>query len=92
SDKDLSKSVRGHGIKDYMNERGFRILKALDQVAKQYHSTPSSVAVAWLMARPGISAPIASVTSLEQLNDLVAAIRLQLDQESIGLLTKASDY
>ncbi|HYA88177.1 MAG TPA: aldo/keto reductase [Nitrospirota bacterium] len=92
SDKDLSKSVRGHGIKDYMNERGFRILKALDQVAKQYHSTPTSVAIAWLMARPGVTAPIASVTSLEQLNDLVAATRLQLDRESMGLLTKASDY
>ncbi len=90
-EKDLSKSVRGQGIKLYLNERGFRILKALDQVAKQYHSTPSSVALAWLIARPGVTAPIASVTSLEQLNDHIAATRLELDQESIELLTQASD-
>jgi aryl-alcohol dehydrogenase-like predicted oxidoreductase len=92
SEQDLSKSVRGQGTKLYMNERGFRILKALDQVAKQYHASPTSVAIAWLMARPGVTAPIASVTSLEQLNDLIAAIKLGLDNESIQLLTKASDY
>jgi aryl-alcohol dehydrogenase-like predicted oxidoreductase len=91
-EEDLSKSVRGQGIKLYLNERGFRILKTLDQVAKQYHSTPSSVALAWLIARPGVTAPIASVTSLEQLSDHIAATKLELDQESIKLLTQASDY
>jgi len=92
SDNDLSKSVRGQGVKLYMNERGFRILRALDKVAKQYHTNPSSIAIAWLMAHPGITAPISSVTSVEQMNDLVAATRLELDRESIELLTKASDY
>jgi aryl-alcohol dehydrogenase-like predicted oxidoreductase len=92
SENDLSKSIRGPGNKLYMNERGFRILKALDQVAKQYHSTPASVSLAWLMARPGVTAPISSVTSREQLEDLIEATTLTLDQESIELLTNASAY
>src|SRR4029077_16458914 len=70
SEADLSKSPRGQGVKNYLNDRGFRILQALDQVARQHRSTPTSVALAWLIARPGITAPIASATSLEQLKDL----------------------
>lgn len=92
SERDFSKSVRGQGNKIYMNERGFRILKALDQVAERYRSTPAAVSLAWLMARPGVTAPIASVTSLEQLNDLIAATKLELDRESLELLTQASAY
>jgi aryl-alcohol dehydrogenase-like predicted oxidoreductase len=92
SEKDLSKSIRGQGVRLYLNERGFRILKALDQVAKRYRSAPASVALAWLMARPGITAPIASATSLEQLNDLIEATRLELDRSSLELLNKASAY
>jgi aryl-alcohol dehydrogenase-like predicted oxidoreductase len=92
SEKDLSKSIRGQGVRLYLNERGFRILKALDQVAKRYRSAPASVALAWLMARPGITAPIASVTSLEQLNDLIEATRLELDRSSLELLNEASAY
>ncbi|HXY61650.1 MAG TPA: aldo/keto reductase [Nitrospirota bacterium] len=91
SEKDLSISVRGQGIKLYLNARGLRILDALDEVAKRFDTVPSSVALAWLMGRPGITAPIASATTLEQLNDLIAATKLELDQESLGLLTKASD-
>jgi aryl-alcohol dehydrogenase-like predicted oxidoreductase len=90
SDQDLSKSIRGQGVKIYLNERGFRILKALDEVAKQQHTAPASVALAWLLARPGITAPIASATSVEQLNDLVQATKLELDQASIELLNRAS--
>src|SRR5262249_51688981 len=71
SEGDLSKSVRGQGVKQYLNERGFRIMQALDQVAEQHNSTPARIALAWLIARPSITAPIASATSLEQLNDLV---------------------
>lgn len=92
SEKDLSKSIRGQGVRLYLNERGFRILKALDQVAKQYRSAPASVALAWLMARPGITAPIASATTLEQLNELIEATRLELDSSSLELLNKASAY
>src|ERR1019366_5271963 len=60
SEKDLAKSVRGGSMQKYMNERGFRILDALDDVAKQHQSTPTKVALAWLIARPSITAPIAS--------------------------------
>ena len=90
SESDLSKSARGHGIKKYLNERGFRILKALDEVADQTASTPARVALAWLIARPGITAPIASATNLDQLNDLIEAARLKLDKASIERLNKAS--
>jgi aryl-alcohol dehydrogenase-like predicted oxidoreductase len=90
SESDLSKSPRGAGVKKYLNERGFRILAALDQVAKTHHSTPGKVALAWLIARPGITAPIASATSLEQLHDLVDATKLELDAASIEALNQAS--
>jgi aryl-alcohol dehydrogenase-like predicted oxidoreductase len=90
SEADLSKSARGQGIKKYLNERGFRILKALDEVAKQYSSTPARVSLAWLIARPSITAPIASATNLDQLNDLVEATKLQLDGAAIELLNQAS--
>jgi aryl-alcohol dehydrogenase-like predicted oxidoreductase len=90
SEHDLSKSVRGQGIKTYLNDRGFRILKALDQVAAQYHSTQASVSLAWLIARPSITAPIASATSVAQLNDLIEATKLQLDHSTIVILNKAS--
>jgi aryl-alcohol dehydrogenase-like predicted oxidoreductase len=86
----LSKSARGQGIKKYLNDRGFRILKALDHVAEQHDSVPAKVALAWLIARPSVTAPIASATGLEQLNDLVEATSLKLDQASIELLDQAS--
>jgi aryl-alcohol dehydrogenase-like predicted oxidoreductase len=90
SESDLAKSARGQGVKKYLNERGFRILRALDQVSEQHNSTPARVAIAWLIARPGVTAPIASATSLEQLDDLIEATRLQLDAPSIKLLDQAS--
>lgn len=90
SEKDLSKSTRGRGVKKYLNERGERILAALDQVATESNATQSQVALAWLIARPSVTAPIASATSLDQLQDLVAATRLKLDNASISLLDKAS--
>ena len=90
SEDDLSKSARGGTVKKYLNERGFRILDALDQVAAKYNSTPARVALAWVIARPSITAPIASATSLAQLNDLIEATKLQLDQEAIALLDRAS--
>ena len=87
---DLSERARGETVKKYLNERGFRIVEALEQVASQYQSTPARVALAWLIARPSITAPIASATNLEQLNDLVEATKLQLDQAAIELLNAAS--
>lgn len=90
SEADFSKSARGGGMKKYFNDRGFRILKALDEVAGRYKANPAQVALAWLMARPAITAPIASATSLKQLEDLVAATRLKLDEAAMKLLTDAS--
>jgi aryl-alcohol dehydrogenase-like predicted oxidoreductase len=92
SEKDLSKSPRGQGVKKYLDERGLRILAALDQVAREKHSTPGEVALAWLLARPGITAPIASATSVEQLRDLIDATNLTLDRASIELLNQASAW
>ena len=90
SEADLSKSPRGQAVKKYLNERGFRILNALDQVAGKHKATPAQVALAWLMARPSITAPIASATSVQQVNELIAATRLDLDSASIQLLDEAS--
>ncbi|HYY56147.1 MAG TPA: aldo/keto reductase [Pyrinomonadaceae bacterium] len=92
SESDLNKSARGGGVKKYINERGFRILGALDEVARRQASTPARVALAWLIARPSVTAPIASATSLEQLNDLIEATRLELDESSLRLLDEASAW
>ena len=90
STADLAKSPRGEGVRPYLNERGLRVLAALDAVAQRLHATPAQVALAWQIARPSITAPIASATSLEQLRDLVAATRLALDSEAIDRIDAAS--
>jgi aryl-alcohol dehydrogenase-like predicted oxidoreductase len=87
---DLAKSARGAGVKKYLNERGFRILAALEQMAKKYNSTPAKVSLAWLLTRPTITAPIASATNVAQLRELVDATNLNLDRESVQLLDQAS--
>jgi aryl-alcohol dehydrogenase-like predicted oxidoreductase len=90
SQADLAKSPRGAGAKKYLNDKGLRILKALDEVSASLGSKPGIVALAWLIARPSITAPIASATDLAQLADLVAATRLELDAESIRKIDAAS--
>lgn len=90
SEADLEGKARGAGAKKYLNERGRRVLGALDAAAKEYGSTPARVALAWLMTRPGVVAPIASATSTDQVSDLVAATELELPQDALELLTKAS--
>jgi aryl-alcohol dehydrogenase-like predicted oxidoreductase len=92
TENDLSKSARGGMVMKYLNARGLRILKALDLVAKQYDSTPAIVSLAWLIARPGITAPISSATSLEQLTELIEATKLRLDNSSIELLNIESAF
>ncbi|MBC3542345.1 aldo/keto reductase [Rufibacter sediminis] len=92
SEADLTKSPRGGGVKRFLNERGYSILSALDQVAAQHNAKPAQVSLAWLMARPSITAPIASATSLEQLQDLTQAAEITLSQEDIALLDQASAY
>ena len=91
SEADFAKSnARGGDMGTYLNERGLRILAALDAVAEAKNATPAQVAIAWLIARPGIVAPIASATSVEQLSDLIKATELNLGSAEIEQLTKAS--
>ena len=92
SEQDFNKSVRGTGISKYMTERGFRILSALDEIANQHRVTSATISLAWLMARPGITSPIASATTINQLNELVNATEISLDASSIELLDQASAY
>jgi len=90
STRDLGQSPRGAGIARYLDPRGLRILAALDDVSARHKATPAQVALAWLIARPSITAPIASATSVEQLQDLIAAPNLKLDAEAIKALDQAS--
>lgn len=92
SEKDFSKSVRGSGMKKYLDKRGLAILDALDKVAQKHGSSDTAVALAWLMARPSVTAPIASATSVEQLHDLTKAAELQLSESDIALLDAASAW
>jgi aryl-alcohol dehydrogenase-like predicted oxidoreductase len=91
TEEDLKKSARGDGAKKYLNDRGLRILKALDQVAGNYNVTPSCIATAWLLTRPAITAPIASATDKNQLRQLVQATEIELDEEAIAILDMASE-
>jgi aryl-alcohol dehydrogenase-like predicted oxidoreductase len=91
SDADFGKSVRGGRMAAYLDDRGRRILAALDAVAARKNATPAQIALAWLMARPGITAPIASATSVEQIRDLVQATTVLLDNEDIAQLDRASN-
>jgi aryl-alcohol dehydrogenase-like predicted oxidoreductase len=91
SENDLAKSsARGGAVKKYLNPRGMRILAALDDVASSHQAKPAQVALAWLMARPGVSAPIASATSVDQLHELVGAAKLSLTETDIAQLDSAS--
>ncbi len=90
SEADFNKSQRGGGMKKYLNPRGISILYALDEVAKRYISTPATVSLAWLMAQPGVAAPIASATSQQQLKSLTDAVQLQLDEDALEILNYAS--
>ena len=90
SEDDLSKRARAGFVKKYLNERGFRILEALDRVAQQYNMTPAKVALAWLISQPSITAPIASATNLEQLSELIEATTIELNPFAIDLLNQAS--
>ena len=93
SETDLAKSAaRGEGVRKYLDPRGLQVLAALDQVASRHQASPAQVALAWLIARPGLTAPIASATSTDQLGDLLAATRLQLDDGDIEALDLAAAY
>ena len=90
SQDDLGKSPRGQGVAKYLDARGLRILRALDAVAGRHEARPAEVALAWLIARPGVTAPIASATSEAQVDSLVRATRLALSPEDMRELDAAS--
>ncbi|WP_375500457.1 aldo/keto reductase [uncultured Nostoc sp.] len=90
SEKDLSISARGNSVKKYLNARGLAILEALDEVAKIYNATPTQIALAWLIARPTITAPIVSATKVEQLQDIIKSVDIKLEPDAIHLLNQAS--
>ena len=87
---DLGQSPRGQGVKEYLNERGYRILAALDEVAAGHKANPARVALAWLIARPSVTAPIASATKTSQLEDLIESTKMKLTSDEIARLDKAS--
>jgi len=91
SPDDLGQSPRGGSIgKKYLNERGLRILAALDAVASHHQTVPAVIALAWLIQQPTVTAPIASATSLNQLGDLIQATQTKLAAEEMALLDQAS--
>lgn len=93
SEADLAKSAsRGSSVAQYLTPRGLLILEALDRAAQKYNATQAQIALAWIMARPGFTSAIASATKIEQLDDLMAAAEIVLDEESIKDLTEASAY
>jgi aryl-alcohol dehydrogenase-like predicted oxidoreductase len=92
TEEDLKNSARGKFVQKYLNHRGLRIVEALEGMAKELASTPARVALAWLIARPSITAPIASATSVEQLEHLIEATKLKLDARAIKVLNEASAY
>jgi len=90
SEDDLAGRARAEMVREYLNERGLRILGALDEVSKQYRTSQATVALAWLILRPGITAPIASATNPDQLKALIEAPKMKLDDAAIKLLNRAS--
>ncbi|CAN5324061.1 aldo/keto reductase [soil metagenome] len=89
---DLEGSTRGASLKNRFDERGVRILAVLDGVAQRNEATSAQVALAWLLSRPGVTAPIVSATSVDQLADTLKAATLELSAEDLAQLTEASDY
>ncbi|HSO21003.1 MAG TPA: aldo/keto reductase [Desulfosarcina sp.] len=92
STEDLAGRARGGMVEKYLDERGLRILAALDKVAHSHRLTPATVALAWLIAQPAVTAPIASATSMDQLQELIRATAVELDAASMDLLNEASAF
>lgn len=92
SESDLNKSPRGEGIKKYLNDRGYRILTVMDEIATNKNIAPAQIAIAWLLHKPFITAPIASATNQKQLDDLLKATEIKLSDEEVRLLDRASEW
>ncbi|HLS67911.1 MAG TPA: aldo/keto reductase, partial [Kiloniellales bacterium] len=90
SAEEAAESNRAGMLANYFDDRGMRILSAMNKIAEELAATPAQIALAWLMARPGVTAPIASATSVEQLDDIMKAARLELPEEVLGRLEEAS--
>lgn len=90
SKDDFSKSVRGQGVANYLNDKGLNILKALDELAEKHNTVPATISLAWLSAQPNIGGPVASATSIEQLNQILASTQIDLSKEDLELLDKVS--
>ncbi|CAM3758178.1 aldo/keto reductase [Sphingobacterium prati] len=90
NEDDLNKSARGEGVRKYLNDKGLKVLNALDQISAKYEVTQASVALAWLLANPLVTAPIVSATSESQLKTLFAAPEVRLSSEDIILLNDVS--
>jgi aryl-alcohol dehydrogenase-like predicted oxidoreductase len=92
SEDDLNKSPRGHGIKKYLNDRGLKILDALDQVAEKHGASPARIALAWLLHKPEITSPIVSATNEKQMNELILSAQISLNSEDMELLNQKSAF
>lgn len=92
SEQDLDKSVRGGGVKKYLNEKGLSLLTVLDKLADQHETSVATVSLAWLMAQPNVDALLASVTDHHQLKTLFEAPNLKLNEEDLNMLNQASDW
>lgn len=90
TEEDLSKSVRGGGVKKYLNEKGLSVLDALDNVSEKHNSSLATVSLAWLLAQPNIGAPVVSASKVSHLNTIFEAPNLRLDSEDLSILDKAS--
>ena len=91
SKSDLGKSKRGEGVAKYLDDRGRAILKALDEVAAGHSTKPAEVALAWLIHSEGVTAPIVSATSVEQVESFAKALELKLSEEDMAFLNQASE-
>ena len=90
SSEDLAGRARAHGVAQYLNPRGLKLLAEIDKIAADLRATPAQISLAWLLAQPGITAPIVSATSLAQLDEILDAPKFVLDAEALARLDKAS--
>ncbi|BCL77764.1 oxidoreductase [Ktedonobacteria bacterium brp13] len=91
SEQDAEGKARGMFVKKYMTPQGFQVLRVLDEIAQEYHTTPAQITLAWLLTRPSVTSPIVSATSVAQLNDIVKAADIKLDQAAVQRLNEVSD-
>ena len=92
SKDDFNKSPRGYGMEKYLTDKGFKVLEALEKVSEKHNTTLATISLAWLLARPTITAPIVSATSLKQLESIINAPLLKLDEVDLEILNKASGW